>query len=166
VRDHVGGEGVQRQGDHPADRTGQIAGEREHHQAEQQRQHDHREPGREQHAVGVVAVLVQQVAGDGPLGGAVRESGRWPVPGVQARVREREPARHDQFGERGVLGVVRHLVLAQVRRGGGEIDRLVDGRGLLDGRGDHGDCHRGEEQRHHRRRPEPPNHPAPARCRP
>jgi hypothetical protein len=140
VRDEVGRERVQRERHQPANRSDQVPGEREDHQPEQQRQHDHRQSRQQGQPPRVVARLIQQMPPDRLLG--AHEGG------VEARVREREPAPDDQLAQRRVLGVVPQAVLLHIDRCRAHVDGLVYGRRLLPGRRDHRDRHLGEQRDH------------------
>jgi hypothetical protein len=140
VREHVRVEGVEHQGHQPRPRPGQVAREPEHDQPEQQGQHDDREAGGQEDPERVVATLVQQVPSQQRL---VLVEGR-----IQYRMRERQPGRHRQLGQRRVLRVVTQAVLLLVDHRGADVHRLVDRRRLLHRLGDHGERHPTEQRSH------------------
>ena len=80
MRDGVWRERIEAERDQAGDWAGQVAGESEDDQPEQQGQDDYRQPGQEEQVLGVVALLVQDVVAELPLGasevGATRASAK------------------------------------------------------------------------------------------
>ncbi len=120
VGDDVGRERVERERGQTAERAGQITGEGENDQTEQQSQQDHRQTGGEEHLLPVIAVFVENSVAEGPLTDRVGL--------VQVHVDERESGRHDDLGERRVLVVVGVAVVLEIGDRGAEVDTLVDRR--------------------------------------
>lgn len=153
MRDDVGRERVKGERHQPAHGAGEVTGEREDDQPEQQRQHDHRQSRQQHQPPWIITRFVQEMPPERRL---VADEG-----GVEVRVGERRPGRDDQLAQRRMLRVVPQVVLLHVDRPGGHVHRLVDGRGLLHGRRDHRDRHLGEECEHDEREQPPPVPPQP-----